>query len=96
MDDQEGSRRFLFELDPPQGRRKRVFGVVLWLAVAVMLAIPLRLLLIDDGAASQIAAAPAATGLAGVCSRLDLPALLEQVAALAYPVWTTVCDLARR
>lgn len=96
MDDQEGSRRFLFDLDPPKGRRQRVIGAFLWLAVALLVAIPLRLLLIDDGTASQAASAPVATGLAEMCSRFALPALLEEFADLAYPVWSNVCDLVGR
>ena len=96
MDDQEESRRFLFELDPPKGRRQRVIGALLWLAVALIVAIPLRMLLVDDGAASQAASAPVATGLAEMCSRLALPALLEEFAGLAYPFWNNVCDLLGR
>jgi hypothetical protein len=96
LDDQERSRRFLFDLDPPKSRRQRVISVFLWFAVVLILAIPLRMLLIDDGAASQAASAPVATGLAEMCSRFALPAVLEEFVGLAYPLWSNVCDLVGR
>ncbi len=91
MDEHEQSERFLFDLDPPEGRRQRVIGALLWLAVALLLAIPLRLLLTDDGASTQVA-----SGLAEMCSRFALPALLREFAGIAYPIWNNVCDVVGR
>ncbi len=99
MDEQQRPRDYLFDLDPPKGRRQQVIGALLWLAVALLLAIPLRLLLHDEGAASQAASVPIASGLtemAEMCSRFALPALLEQFAGIAYPIWSNVCDLVDR
>lgn len=96
MDEHEQSERFLFDLDPPEGRRQRVIGALLWLAVALLLAIPLRVLLIDDGSSTQVASAPVASGLAEMCSRFALPALLREFAGIAYPIWNNVCDVVGR
>lgn len=99
MDEHQRPRDYLFDLDPPERPWRRLVGTLLWLAVAVLLAIPLRLLLHDDGAASQAASVPVASGLtemAEMCSRFALPALLEQFAGLAYPIWSNVCNLVGR
>lgn len=97
LDDEDGqSQPFLFDLDPPRGRRQHIVAIMLWLAVAVLLSIPLRLFLFDDGTASRMASAPSTGGLAELCSQFVLPSVLRQIAGLAYPIWNNVCNLVGR
>lgn len=96
MDEQAQAQRFLYDLDPPRGRRQRVLGAVLWLSVAVLLAILLRLHLIDEGTATQVAPPPSTRGVAEICSQFALPSVLREFADLAYPIWNNVCHLVGR
>ena len=96
MNDRERVQPYLYDLDPPTGRWQRVMGAILWLTVAVLLVVPLRLFLIDDGMASQMASAPSTRGIAELCSQFALPSVLLEFADLAYPVWNNVCRLVGR
>jgi hypothetical protein len=96
LNEHERSQPYLYDLDPPKGRWQRVLGAILWLTVALLVAIPLRLFLIDDGTASQLASEPSTRGLAELCSQFALPTVLREFADLAYPIWNNVCDLVGR
>lgn len=96
MNDRQQSHQFIFDLDPPKGRRQRAVGMILWITVVVILIIPLRVLLIDEGTASQMGSAPSSGGLAELCSQFALPSVLREFADLAYPIWNNVCDLVGR
>lgn len=96
VDDREQSHQFIFDLDPPKGRRQRAAGMVLWITVVVILIIPLRVLLIDEGTASHVGSAPSPDGIAELCSQFTLPSVLREFADLAYPIWNNVCDIVRR
>lgn len=96
MDEHEPSPQFLFDLDPPRSRRQRLLGVIFWLAVVTILAVPLRLLLNDEATATQVTSSPSPSGYAEMCARFALPSVLREFADLAYPIWNNVCDLVGR
>ncbi len=79
-----------------RGDASGVIGAILWLSVAVLLAIPLGLFLFDDGTASQVAQSPSTRGIAEMCSQFALPSVLREFADLAYPIWNNVCHIIGR
>lgn len=89
----EQGQSYLYDLDPPASPARRVVNVAIGWIVLAMIILFIWFLMVPDRATGASSPEPMVQSILDMCSETSIPRVFSDIAELAVPLWSRLCNV---